>query len=273
MDLFGVSPAERLSSAPEGFRPEDYLPGAKSVIVLGCHFPEASALQWEKGVYSYQYYGYAIINKELGHAAFSIAKGLEEAGFLALPFVPTVYPKDMDYHSQSAEFSHRHAAVAAGLGEFGLSGLVINERYGTRVRFISIITTCEIPPDEMCREQKLCDRCMKCVDVCPSNALQEAFEVSFDMDGTTFRYIQVDRHRCYYNIMGMGPGSGGIINEPIKQKPGRIGHKVMVRSLLRALRKHPSDFVAQLGMQIGVDWVDYCGRCLHVCLPNPRDLK
>jgi epoxyqueuosine reductase QueG len=76
VDLFGVAPVERLAGAPEGFRPTDYLPAARSVIVIGCHFPEATALQWKRGVYPYQYYGYAIVNKELGHAAFRLAKAL-----------------------------------------------------------------------------------------------------------------------------------------------------------------------------------------------------
>ncbi len=273
MDLFGVAPSERLAGAPEGFRSTDYLPGTRSVVVLGCHIPEACALQWEKSVFPYQYHGYAIPNKEMGHAAFAIAKDLENEGFLALPFVPTVYPKDMDYQRQSGEFSNRHAAVAAGLGEFGYSGLVINEKYGTRIRFTSILTTADLPPDEMSRKQELCTRCMECIQICPNQSLKEEYEVSFNMDGTAFTYVQVDGHRCHYNIMGLGPGSGGIINEPVIKKKGRLGHKGYVRSLLRAFRRHPSDLIAQLGMQISIDWVDYCGRCLHVCHPNPRELK
>lgn len=273
IDLFGVSPAQRLSGAPEGFRPDDYLPGTRSVIVLGCHFPEAAALQWENSVFPYQYYGYAIINKVMGHAAFRLAKELEEAGYLALPFIPTVFPKDMDYRRQSGEISNRHAAVAAGLGEFGYSALVINEKYGTRVRFVTTLTTAEIPPDDMSREQKLCTKCLKCIQACPNQSLKEEYETSFDMDGTTITYLQVDKHRCHYNIMGMGPGSGGIINEPPIKKKGRLGHKGYVRSLVRAFRKHPTDVIVQLGMQVSIDWMDYCGRCLHVCNPNPRKLK
>ena len=79
MDLFGVTSAERLAGAPAGFRPADYLPEVKSVIVLGCHFPEAAALFWERTVFPYQYYGYAIINKEMGHAAFRLAKEIGRA--------------------------------------------------------------------------------------------------------------------------------------------------------------------------------------------------
>jgi len=273
MDLFGVAPAERLAKAPEGFRPTDYLPDVRSVIVLGCHFPEATALQWKRGVYPYQYYGYAIINQEMGQAAFRLAKAIEDVGFLALPFPPTVYPKEMNYQRQSAEFSHRHAAVAAGLGEFGYSGLVLTEKYGTRAHFVSILTTADLPPDEVRREPTLCDRCDKCVAACPSGALGEAFEETLDLDGVRITYSRVDKHRCYYCILGFQPKTGGIINEPLPDKPGRLTHKDMARAIAKAYIKHPIDASIQHEMQYAVDWVNYCGRCLHVCKPNPRRLK
>jgi ferredoxin len=273
MELFGVAPAERLAGAPEGFRPTDYLPDVRSVVVLGCHFPEAAALQWERGVFPYQYYGYAIVNKELGHAAFRLAKALEDAGHLAWPCVPTVYPKEMNYRRQAAEFSHRHAAVAAGLGEFGYSGLVLNEKFGSRVRFLSILTTAELPPDKMPRAPKLCNRCDKCLTACPSGALRTEFEESFELDGVRISYARVDKHRCYYCIMGFQPRTGGIVNEPLRERAGRFTHGDMVRAIGKAYAKHPIDAMVQHEMQHAIDWVDYCGRCLHVCHPNPRGLK
>jgi len=273
MDLFGVAPVERLANAPEGFRPSDYLPETKSVIVLGCHFPEATALFWEQAAFPYQYYGYAIINKEMGHAAFRLSKALEDAGFLALPFVPTVYPKEMNYQSQAAEFSHRHAAVAAGLGEFGYSGLVITEKYGTRVRFVSILTTAELEPNPIRRDLTLCKRCNKCLTACPSQALREEFEETLEIDGVKITYARVDKYRCYYCILGFHPQTGGIINEPLPDRKGRLTHGIMSRSIAKVYMKHPVDAMVQHEMQHAVDWVDYCGRCLHVCHPNPRQLR
>jgi epoxyqueuosine reductase QueG len=273
VDLFGVSPAARLAGAPEGFRPTDYLPDVKSVVVLGRHFPEATALQWRRGVYPYQYYGYAIVNKELGHAAFRLANALEDAGFLALPFVPTVYPKEMDYRRQAAEFSHRHAAVAAGLGEFGYSGLVLTEKYGTRARFVTILTTAELAPDAMRRRPSLCDRCDKCLAACPSGALRKEFEETTAIDGMAITYARVDKYRCHYCIMGFHPDTGGIINEPLPDRAGRLTHGDMVRAIAKAYVKHPVDAIVQHEMQHAIDWVDYCGRCLHVCHPNPRGLR
>lgn len=36
IDLVGVAPVERFVNAPQGHKPEDLLPGARSVISLGC---------------------------------------------------------------------------------------------------------------------------------------------------------------------------------------------------------------------------------------------
>ena len=69
-----------------------------------------------------------------------------------------------------AAFSHRHAALLAGLGNFGVSNMVLTPEYGPRVRFGSVITTADLPPDPM-REEQLCTRCMKCVTMCPANAI------------------------------------------------------------------------------------------------------
>ena len=41
IDFVGIAPVERFIHAPEGRRPTDLLPGAKSVIVIGMHILHA----------------------------------------------------------------------------------------------------------------------------------------------------------------------------------------------------------------------------------------
>ena len=52
-------------------------------------------------------------------------------------------------------FSNRHAAVRAGLGEFGLNNVVVTPEYGPRVRFNSVITQAELEPSPLLKE-KVC---------------------------------------------------------------------------------------------------------------------
>jgi len=71
-----------------------------------------------------------------------------------------------------ADFSSRHAAVAAGLGNFGRHNLVIHPIMGTKVVFTAIITDLDMQPDSPIKEE-LCTDCNICVDQCPVNALDE----------------------------------------------------------------------------------------------------
>jgi epoxyqueuosine reductase QueG len=69
-------------------------------------------------------------------------------------------------------FSQRHAAVRAGLGQFGLNNVVVTPRYGPRIRFNSVITSAALPATPLPTEP-LCrgERCMVCVEACPADAL------------------------------------------------------------------------------------------------------
>ena len=95
VDLFGVAPAERLGEGPEGGRPTDYLPAARSVIVLAAKILDAVVEvaghydQPGKTLGPYMWYGYPVLNWDLSSAANRLARAIEVAGFLALPFPPT----------------------------------------------------------------------------------------------------------------------------------------------------------------------------------------
>ncbi len=86
---------------------------------------------------------------------------------------PLSYPLNMKPENRFglvAEFSQRHAAIAAGLGNFGRHNLVIHPRLGTRVVFSTILTDLELPPDPRVTED-LCTHCNICVESCPGGAL------------------------------------------------------------------------------------------------------
>ena len=69
-------------------------------------------------------------------------------------------------------FSMRHAAVRAGLGEFGLNNLVVTPRYGPRVRFGAVITRAQLRASPLL-ERKVClgESCMLCLQKCGTSAL------------------------------------------------------------------------------------------------------
>ncbi len=265
MDLVGITDLSRLEGAPRRFHATDYLPKARAVVVVGCHIPEGSIENWKNTPSSYQYYGYALPNKELGRASFYIAKLLEKEGYRCFPIVPTGHSKDWDYKKQMGEFSHRHAAVAAGLGEFGFNRLVITPQYGNRVRFCSIITEAPLPPDPMYDGPPLCDRCMKCIRACPGNCLDESKILTCTVGEKIYEYATLYHFRCFYNLLGLGQNTGSGIDIPLPKKKGELSQFGFLTRYLKALLLRLPKFIYIREQQSAVDWFEFCGRCLHVC--------
>lgn len=265
MDLIGITDLSRLENAPKRFHATDYLPSAHSVVVVGCHFPEGPVENWERTPSSYQYYGYALINKELGRACFYISKLLEQEGYKCFPIVPTGHSKDMDSKAQMGEFSHRHAAVAAGLGELGYNRLLITPQFGNRIRFCSVITEAPLSPDPMYDGPPLCDRCKKCIKACPGHCLDESQLVHCTIAQKTYEYVTLYQFRCFYNLLGLGPGTGGHLDIPLGKKKGELSQLGFLTRYIKTAILRLRKFIYIREQQSAVDWYDYCGRCLHVC--------
>lgn len=170
-DLVGIANVERFKEAPEGRRPADILPTARSVIVAAVHILDSICDDLPETRYEYtnQFY---VLNGTLGSASTRAARMLEEKGYRTIP-VPAAYPRINK--ELMGIFSHRHAAVLAGLGEIGLSNLLITPQFGARVRLVSMITEVSLEPDPpfekfLCREeQKECGRA--CLTFCPVEAI------------------------------------------------------------------------------------------------------
>jgi epoxyqueuosine reductase len=89
---------------------------------------------------------------------------------------PLSYPLNMmtpeAKYGLVADFSQRHAAIAAGLGNWGRHNLVIHPQLGSRVLFSTVLSDLEIQPDPLVKDD-LCLHCNICVENCPGRALDE----------------------------------------------------------------------------------------------------
>jgi ferredoxin len=161
-----------------------------------------------------------------------------------------------------ADFSHRHAAVAAGLGEFGWSGLTLTPKYGARIRFNSIITNAPLVPSQMYQGPALCrpKRCKHlCIKICPAKAFSLKDSVAIEIEGQSYRYAKFDMIRCMYGIYALVKGSGSFGGVEIPSGPGDIRHYWQAREQQDGRDK------MMLENCFGIICGDYCGRCLHKC--------
>ncbi len=173
--LFGIASAERLNQiAPEGFRPEDVLPGAKSVLIFAKPAPLANYMApVNEDLRSFYVTSYHTHYRGANEVANSICFMLEEAGFLSLP-IPSYSPLKFENGHYNGMISLKHAAVEAGLGKIGKNTLLIHPERGNNLRFGGLITTLELPSDGVKSFPELCpEGCTICYEVCPVNALSD----------------------------------------------------------------------------------------------------
>ncbi|MCQ2462322.1 MAG: 4Fe-4S binding protein [Clostridia bacterium] len=70
----------------------------------------------------------------------------------------------------NGRYSHKRAAVHAGLGTIGKNSMFLHNQYGTAVRLGTIFTNCKFDvPDAL--PQSKCGKCSRCVDACPAHAI------------------------------------------------------------------------------------------------------
>ncbi len=173
--------------------------------------------------------GYEVVNRKLELLALDMALFLENQSFRSI-FFPATGPYDFDINrlmilrpywyrlreiameKEEREnkkeyekgkikkkgfysFSHRHAAVLAGLGRFGINNLVLTPDYGPRMRFISVISTMEIEPDPLIKKEIcLYPKCTKCIDECPFKALTSPHKM--DLCGLKRLVSDFDEDKC-----------------------------------------------------------------------------
>jgi len=263
MDLCGIAPVSRFEGAPKGTHPTDYLPGCKSVVSIGVRLVEGAVQtimrnyedgnRMAQGVYGT--HGYTMTpNFHLLFAVYDIAQYIErKTGFAAMPTQTGPMQAGMS-------MSQRHAAVAAGLGEFGWMSLVLTPKFGPRNRFGCILTTAELKPDPMYTGERLCDptKCKICTTVCPTGALskygeKEARRVIYkDKDGDkTYDYCHVNMTKCRIGAHGLMKKTGGRedLVTSLEATPQEVEE---------ATRKTMPE-----GLQQSPTWK--CGKCLAYC--------
>lgn len=123
------------------------------------------------------YHHYRQLNFFLDRMALKMSFLLQRQGWRALPIPAS---QTIDWQKQRGHLSHKKIAQRAGLGRIGRNNLLVNPRFGARIRLVSILTNMPLPSDEP--NQTDCGRCRRCISSCPAQAIKESPE-EFDHMG------------------------------------------------------------------------------------------
>jgi epoxyqueuosine reductase len=236
--LVGIASADRFEGAPRGHHPCDFLAEARSVVVVAlpivsglmgwheymadsevirdletCVDKDGAEHTWSPRTAIRKHIErrccYEVINDELQALSMYGAIFLEKAGYSST-YLPTTYGMTLSWPGNYqwdfpkpprgfAPFSHKHAAVAAGLGQFGLSNLLLTPQHGPRQRLVSIITAAPLAADPLLAD-RLClgEDCARCITNCPAGAFGESHEVEVAGQRAALARFDVEACRGYY---------------------------------------------------------------------------
>ena len=252
-DLVGVANIERFKGAPLKMSPQGILPAARSVVVMAVHHPDAAVeLGGEEhpqkiGPYCIQY----AMNMRLDEMSYRLGRFIEALGFAAVPIVSSNIWRYNGYKELKEHFapdmSHLHAAVAAGLSEFGYSGLSITPEFGARQRYVSVVTDAALTPSPLVEPGSVCDNCMLCRKACPSAALSKEIDGwnVMEVEGKVYRYARKNLWRCAW-------GEHFDLDLDL-EIPEKVDEAVIL------------DYVKRFGRRGGE-----MGCCLKACVPKER---
>jgi epoxyqueuosine reductase QueG len=244
-DLAGVVSYETMQSyGAQWNKVKEILPEARSVLVSGVRMIDSTLAPAKKNIRVPQY-STKCLYEELDRISFGISRYLDDLGYQAVPYSPYL-PVEMGKESMGliGDISHCQTAHEAGLGVIGKSRLLLTERFGPRIRLLSIVTDAPLKPGKRL-EKDYCKNCDLCIKACPVDAIGN--------DGT------VDALKCAKEILKLGlPGVVRFVKGWVRASDD--GKQEMT--------KDPAFWEIWQSLTSGIFY--YCFECLNACPVGKR---
>jgi epoxyqueuosine reductase QueG len=171
-----------------------------------------AVLQSIDGAPSYMYFQhYRTANALLDNIAFRLANKIEALGYNAFPVAASQsLGKNNPY---VGVVPHKTAAVKAGLGFVGKSGLFLSEEFGSKIRLATVLTDMPLVNSRPVIENG-CGDCTVCMRACPAGAI-------FGVLPTTDGERNFDPEKCskYMKEHFQDVGRGSVCGVCIKVCP------------------------------------------------------
>ncbi len=141
--------------------------------------------------------------------SIEVTKGYLDAAIIGM--ILTYYIKHLGYNARNHmdgnyEIVLPLAAKKAGLGDIGRHGVLITEKYGSRIRLGAVSTDLPLIPDleSDFSVYDFCEVCKKCVLTCPAKAIP--MDKIIDMNG--IKRWQITQAECYKKWRSLGTDCG-----------------------------------------------------------------
>jgi epoxyqueuosine reductase len=151
-------------------------------ISVGFHLSDVILEEIENQPTPLYFHHYQRVNILLDTIGLIATSAIQALGYQAMPIPAS---QIVDWKTQKGHLSHKHAARAAGLGWIGRNNLLVNEKFGARIRLVTILTN--LPLEVNSPSMSGCGSCQDCLKVCPAGAIQE-------------RQENFDHLRCYEQL-------------------------------------------------------------------------
>lgn len=112
-------------------------------------------------------------NLRLSALAEKVLRELKANDVSCVLIPPTVNDEELDenyYKTLTCDLSHKMAATRAGLGWIGKTDLFVAEKFGPRVRLVTILVNHPLDCSKAPITQSRCGKCNLCVRECPAQA-------------------------------------------------------------------------------------------------------
>jgi epoxyqueuosine reductase len=170
--VIGMGPCGTMDSEPQGYRPRDLLPGARSLVCFGLPVPEAVYFAASRRVETI-WRAQNLYYRRLDTLSLRLAEIVEEDGARALPLFGCM-PMAVNNRGVVAGYLNMiRMGEIAGIGVIGRNGLLLNSRHGSRLMLGGVITTADLPETRHGgNDEPGCPPdCRICVDACPVRAI------------------------------------------------------------------------------------------------------
>jgi epoxyqueuosine reductase QueG len=179
--LFGVADLHSFKKE-EILLPSSLMDNLPYGISIGFHLSDAILEEIENQPTPLYFHHYQRVNIVLDTIGLMVTSAIQDRGHKAMSIPAS---QIVDWKTQKGHLSHKHVASAAGLGWIGRNNLLVNEKFGSRIRLVTVLT--DLPLVVNSPSKKDCGSCLDCLSVCPAGAIK-------------VRQEEFDHLRCYEQL-------------------------------------------------------------------------